>query len=61
MIPDVSGMSGTIKTEVPLQPRPVCLLPNSQPTPFFPPRATKDFSKEKREREIALEKPWIKD
>ena len=42
-------MSGTIKTELPLQPRPVCLLPNSQPTPFFPPRATIKFHQEERE------------
>ena len=60
MLPDVFGMSGTIKTEVPLRPRPVCLLPNSQSTPFFPPRVTVEFHQEKREREIALEKACIK-
>ena len=54
-------MSGAIKPEVPHRPRLVCLLPTNQPTPFFPPRATEDFTKEKREREIALEKAWIKD
>ena len=61
MLPDVFGMSGTIKPEVPLRPRLVCLLPTNQPTPFFPPRETEDFIKEKRKREIALEKAWIKD
>ena len=39
-------------------------LVSSKPTsrcPSSPPRAIEDFTKEKSEREIALEKAWIKD
>ena len=45
----------------PFSPKHTCLLQTNQPTPFFSPRVTKDFTKEKSEREIALEKAWIKD
>ena len=60
ILPDVSGMSETIKPDIPLRPRLVCLLPTNPAGTLLLTSGNRDFHQQKREKEIALEKASIK-